>query len=266
MFEIGTDQAAGLRTTSQRHGPSMMPIASPAQPARAYELLCHLAIQLKAMGRLPVIIDGTASEAGDRRDNDGSHLGLQHALTDPSISGLGHPSDGHEWLVMPGALGLRTLQQTALAAGGTVALSRLLSPFAPGSLLLVFAPAHELSPLTSGLSPRVLVPVLPWPQASIDAYGAVKLLHMAGAVPVLAPMGGEPGESPIAQVVDGVTDCAQRHLGLSLERWSEPVWATGVQECALGRPQRLDTFHGLRDPRFAGPGLPINGVVPSLWS
>jgi hypothetical protein len=71
VFEIGTDQAAGLRTASQRHGPSMMPIASPAQPARAYELLCHLAIQLKAMGRLPVIIDGTASESGDRRDNDG---------------------------------------------------------------------------------------------------------------------------------------------------------------------------------------------------
>lgn len=266
MFEIGVDQAAGLRTAAQRHGPSMMPVASPAQPARAYELLCHLAMQLKALGRLPVIIDGTASEAAGRRDNDGSHLGLQHALTDGSISGLGHPADGHEWLVMPGALGLRTLRQTALAAGGAVALSRLLSPFAPGSLLLVFAPAHDISPLTNGLSPRVLVPVLPWPQASIDAYGAVKLLHMAGAIPVLAPMDGDATDLPVGPVVQGVTDCAQRHLGLSLERWSAPVWATGVQECALGQPQRLDTFHGLRDLRFAGPGLPFTGVVPSLWS
>lgn len=266
MFEIGVDQAAGLRTAAQRHGPSMMLVASPAQPARAYELLCHLAVQLKALGRLPVIVDGTAAEATCRRDNDGSHLGLQHALTDPSISGLGHPSDGHEWLVMPGATGLRTLQQTALAAGGAVALSRLLSPFAPGSLLLVFAPAHELSPLTSGLSPRVLVPVLPWPQASIDAYGAVKLLHMAGAIPVLAPMDGDHSDPPIGPVIHGVTDCAERHLGLSLELWSEAVWATGVQECALGRPQRLDTFHGLRDPRFAGPGFHFTGVVPSLWS
>lgn len=266
MFEIGVDQAAGLRTAAQRLGPSMMLVASPAQPARAYELLCHLAVQLKAMGRLPVIIDGTASEAAGRRDNDGSHLGLQHALTDGSISGLGHAADGHEWLVMPGALGLRTLQQTALAAGGAVALSRLLSPFEPGSLLLVFAPAHELSPLTSGLAPRVLVPVLPWQQASIDAYGAVKLLHLAGAIPVLAPLDDEAAESSIATVVNGVTECAQRHLGLTLERWSAPVWATAVQECALGRPQRLDTFHGLRDPRFAGPGLPFTGVVPSLWS
>jgi hypothetical protein len=266
VFEVGTDQAAGLRHDAQRQGPSMMLVTSPAQPSRAYELLCHLAIQLKALGRLPVIIDGTAVEATQHRDNDGSHLGLQHALTDASMSGLGHPAEGHEWLVMPAAQGLRSLQQTALAAGAAVALSRLLSPFAPGSLLLVFAPAHELSPLASGLTPRVLVPVLPWPQASIDAYGAVKLLHMAGAVPVLAPMGDEQGGQLLAQIVEGVTDCARRHLDLSLERWGEAVWATGVQECALGRPQRIDIFHGLRDPRFAGLGLPHSSVVPSLWS
>ena len=126
MFENGSDQAAGLRAASQRHEAVMMAVASPAQPARAYEMLCHLAMGLKQLGRLPVIIDGTAAEAGERRENDGSHLGLQHALTDASISGLGHAGDGHEWLVMPGATGLRTLQQTALAAGGAVALSRLL--------------------------------------------------------------------------------------------------------------------------------------------
>ena len=266
MFEIGTDQAAGLRTTAPRRGPAMMPIASPAQPAGAYELLCLLAMQLKGMGYLPVILDATATEVGTRRDNDGSHLGLQHVLTDGSIAGLGHPGDGHEWLVMPAATGIKTLQQTALAAGGAVALSRLLSPFAPEAMLLLFGPAHALAPMVSNLSARVLVPVLPWSQASVDAYGAIKLLHMAGAIPVLAPLDHEHTPHAVHPVVTGVTDCARKHLGIDVERWGAPVWATGVQECALGRPVRPDTSQGLRDARYAGPGSPFVGAGSQLWS
>ena len=266
MFEAGTDQAAGLRAAPMRHGPAMLAVASPAQPARAYELLCSLSAQLKSQGRLPVILDGTASEAAERRSGDGSHLGLLHALLDPAISGLGHPCDGHEWLVMPAAQGLKALRQTALAAGGTVALSRLLSPFAGGSLLLLFAPAHELSPLFSGLDARVVVPVLPLPQAAIAVYGAVKLLHMAGARPVLAPMAGADRGPALEQALASVADCAQRHLGLGLEHWSEPVWAACAQEHALTRPQRLDTFHGLRDASFAATGPSLAGAMPSFWS
>lgn len=266
MFEVGCDQAAGLRADPVRTGAAMMPVASPAQPARAYELLCTLASHLKALGRLPVIIDGTAAEATDRRPNDGSHLGLMHALLDSSISGLGRPADGHEWLVMPGALGIRALQQTALAAGGPVALSRLLSPFSTGSLLLLFAPTHEVSPLLSGLAARVMVPVLSQPQSSIDAYGAVKLLHMAGVSPVLTPMESDDPETPLQQVLNTVVECAQRHLGLEVETWTEPVWAQCVQESALGRPVRRDTSHGLRDPRFAALGGAQAGAIPTLWS
>jgi hypothetical protein len=265
MFEAGVDQAAGLRAGPMRQGPAMLAVASPAQPACAYELLCHLSAQLKAQGRLPVILDGTAAEAAGRRSGDGSHLGLLHALNDPAISGLGRPSDGHEWLVMPAAQGLKALQQTALAAGGAVALSRLLSPFASGSLLLFFAPAHELSPLFSGLNARVMVPVLPQPQAVIDAYGAVKLLHMAGVRPVLAPLAEAGAAAALEPLLANVADCAQRHLGLDLELWSEPLWAACAQEHALTRPQRPDTFHGLRDARFAA-GTSLAGVMPSLWS
>jgi hypothetical protein len=265
MFEPGTDQAAGLRAGVHRHGPVVMPVASPAQPARAYELLCQLAMSLRAAGRLPVIVDGTAAEAAPRHGHDGSHLGLQHALTDPSISGLGHAGDGHEWLVMPAAQGLHTLRQTALAAGGAVALSRLLSPFDPGTVLLMFALPHALAPLLNGLNARVMVPVLAQPQAGIDAYGAVKLLHLAGLSPVLAPMLTSTAELPLEPVVASVCDCAERHLGLTLERWAEPVWATAVQEHAQRRPQRMDVFHGLRDPRFVGSGTGLS-AVPSLWS
>lgn len=240
-----------------------MPVVCPSQPPLAYEMLCHLAMHLKALGREPVILDGASSEAAEHRH---AHGGLQQVLDDPTVSGVGAASDGHEWLVMPAATGIRMLQQTALAAGGAVALSRLLTPFAPGALLLLFAPVHELAPLMGGLPARVLVPLPPMPQTAVDAYGAVKLLHLAGATPVLAPLATEATMPLLAQVLGSVTDCARRHLGLDIECWSEPMWATGVQEAALGRPQRQDTFHGLRDPRFAGPGSPPGGVVPTLWS
>ncbi|HEX5739566.1 MAG TPA: hypothetical protein VFY22_13735, partial [Hydrogenophaga sp.] len=106
MFDIGFDQAAGLRSDALGHGPSLMPLASPAQPALAYELLCKLATRLTAQGDPLVIIDATETEATSDLRNDGSPLGLLRALQDPSVSGLERPADGGEWLVMPGARGL----------------------------------------------------------------------------------------------------------------------------------------------------------------
>jgi predicted kinase len=67
-----------------------MPVASPAQPALAYEVLCTLASRLTGLGDPVVILDGTAFEARRRATARRFHLGLQHALLqDPSISGLG---------------------------------------------------------------------------------------------------------------------------------------------------------------------------------
>ena len=265
MFDIGFDQAAGLRNDPVRGGAALMPVASPAQPARAYELLCTLAAHLTALGREAVIVDGTASEASARRGNDGSHLGLLHALQDPSIAGLGRAPEGAEWLVMPGALGLQALQQTAAAAGAGVALSRLLSPFGPDALVLLFAPAQHLAALLPDTPARVLVPVLNQPQSSIDAYGALKLLHTAGLSPVLAPLaqGLENESVPLQQVVDTVTDCAARHLGLTVDTWGVSTWGLRVQECALGRQDRNDTHHGQRS---AAAGERRVATAQPLWS
>src|SRR5690606_1391097 len=154
MFDIGFDQAAGLRSDALGHGPSLMPLASPAQPALAYELLCKLATRLTALGDPVVIIDATATESASEQRNDGSPLGLLRALQDPSVSGLERPADGGEWLVMPGARGLQALQLTAAAGGADAALSRLFAPFASSVTVLLFAPAFDLAGLLSGLSGR----------------------------------------------------------------------------------------------------------------
>lgn len=262
MFEPGFDQAAGLRGEPPVSGPVLVPVASPAQPARAYEWLCTLAAALTAEGRAVVIVDGTATEATSRSRHDGAHLGLMRVLQDPSIAHLEHPLDGADWLVMPGAAGLQALQETAQAAGSQVALSRLLTPFASGAVVLLFAPAFSLAGLLHGLGERALVPVIEQPQSSIDAYGAVKLLDAAGLAPVLAPLAHGTSAAALQTVVHTVIDTAQRHLGLSLDSWPVASWALRAQESAIERPRptHAQGYHGLV------PGALRAGAAPSLWS
>jgi hypothetical protein len=263
MFDVGHDQAAGLRAEPPSAGAAVMPVASPAQPARAYEWLCTLAAHLTSMGREVVIVDGSAPEASPTRERNGSHLGLLHTLQDPSIAGLGAAPEGHEWLVMPAALGLQHLQQTARNAGPGVALARLLSPFSPDALVLLFAPAPALATLLGGLNARALVPVLPQTQATLDAYGALKQLHQAGLTPVLAPLQTDAGADVALQpVVDSVADCAERHLGLPVQVWPTHTWGLRVLDSALSRHHTPTRQPGQRPAvadgrRAAAPAQPI---------
>lgn len=255
MFEPGFDQAAGLRAEVTAAKSVLMPVASPAQAARGYEWLCTLAASLAAEGRSVAIVDGTAHESHS------SELGLMRVLQDPSIAHLERPTDGlADWLVMPGAAGLQALQETAQTAGGQSAITRLLAPFAAGVVVLLFAPAHALAGLLQDLNVRTLVPVIEQPQASIDAYGAVKLLDAAGLVPVLAPLAHRGASAALQTVVHNVIDTAQRHLQLSLDCWPAVSWAQRVQEsaiaCAATRTTATHGYHGL----FAPP------AAPSLWS
>jgi len=255
MFEPGFDQAAGLRAEVPTGSASLVPVASPAQPARAYEWLCTLAGTLAAQGRAVVIVDATAHESTARGTRDGAHLGLLRALQDSSIANLERAADGADWLVMPGAEGLRSLRETAQAAGAQAAVSRLLAPFAPGVLVLLFAPAFDLAGLLPGLGARALVPVIEQPQASIDAYGAVKLLHTAGLAPVLAPLASGGESASLQVVVNTVADTAQKHLRLNPESWPAASWARRVQAGAIERPrQRHSDHHG------------YHGLVPGGWS
>ena len=236
MFEIGHDQAAGLRAAPlPPPGVRVVPVSSLSQPAQAYELLCTLAAHLTALHETVVIVDGSAPETTGLRPQPGAHLGLLHALQDPAIAGLEHAPQGCEWLVMPGALGLEALAQTAQLAGPEVALSRLAAPFAPGVCVLVFAPAHLLAAVFGGLDARALVPVLDQAQTTLDAYSALKLLHLGGVAPVLAPLPDRMGQGslPLQQAVDTVVGCAQRHLGLALDVWPQASWGPRAQACAL---------------------------------
>ncbi|MBD3893115.1 hypothetical protein [Hydrogenophaga sp.] len=272
MFDIQFNPLADRHDgAAAEHGTRLMPLACPAHPQHAYELLCTLAAQLTALGQRVVIIDASATEPPAPDRDGGGPIGLLSALQDPSISGLGRAAHGADWLVMPGALGLHALQQTAQLAGASTALARLLAPFASGSLVLLFAPAFALTQLLSGLSARALVPVLNQPQSSIDAYGTLKLLHAAGLIPVLAPLElstPELPQVPLSQVLTRVSACAQRHLGLRLHTWPLQTWGLQVLQAALVWPPHPP--HTAQTPPWnpaaAARGTNRAGVAPGYWS
>lgn len=228
MFDLGQDQAAGLRLEAQARdgGPALMPLASTAQASHGFDWLCALATSLHEAGQRVLVLDACAPERDDERD---SGAGLMHALADSGVSQLGARAEAEagDWPVMPAAQGLQSLLQTAAVAGGDAALSRLFAPFASGVLLLLHAPASALAALLGGVPARVLVPVVAQPQASIDAYGALKWLHGAGLKPVLAPHHAAP------QVLGNVVDCAQRHLNLKVPVWPRSAWGQRVADAAL---------------------------------
>jgi hypothetical protein len=260
MFEFGHDQAAGLRSAALPVSEvRVIPVVSLTRPAQAYELLCTLAAHLSALRQAVVIVDGSATEQPGQRPQPGAHLGLLQALQNPGIAGLEQAPQGAEWLVMPGALGLQTLLQTARVAGPEVALSRLMAPFAPGVCVLVFAPAAVQAGLFGGLGARALVPVLDRTQSTLDTYGALKRLQQGDVTPVLVPWADGVGQSsvPLQQVVDTVTDCAQRHLGVAVDTWPQASWGRRAQVCAL-----IATATGAtREP--APTGWPTRLVAPT---
>jgi hypothetical protein len=266
MFDLGFDQAAGLRSVpAPAPAVRVMPVVSLSRPALAYELLCTLAAHLSAQGQTVVIVDGSATEQAGQRPLPGAHLGLLQALQNPDIEHLEQAPVGAEWLVMPAALGLQTLLQTARLAGPDVALTRLAAPFAPGVCVLVFASAAVHAELFGGLGARALVPVLDRTQTTLDAYGAVKLLVQGDVTPVLAPWsdGLQPPAVPLQQVVDTVTDCARQHLRQAVDAWPLASWAQRVQLCALTpRPPGVDPTAFLRQTR---PAVQDRDAI-RLWS
>ncbi len=280
MFEPGFDQAAGLRADPRGElGPALVPVASPAQPARAYEWLCTLAASVAAAPGRPAVavVDATASESTGVAKP--SAMGLLQALQDPALAHLGWSAGGTaqadaEWLVMPGALGLRALCGSPPGPAEGAALSRLLAPFAPGVLVLLFAPAFDLAALLKGQrrGTRVLVPVtVGQPPASIDAYGSVKLLYGAGLSPVLAPLPSTgaltaAADTALASIVNTVAGTAQRHLGLQPEVWPAASWGRRAQASAIEPPSPPQRRPVAEFPHMSMNAGRASAAHPPIWS
>lgn len=255
MFEPGAHQAAGLQGAALSGSALLMPLASSARPAQAYDWLCEVAARLSAAGHAVVVLDATAAEqpalhrTGSSRD---MPLGLLRALIDPSVVQLERPLDDAEWLVLPAALGLERLLDTARAGGPRAALSRLLAPFAADVVVLLFAPAAALGELLCDTGAHIMVPVVGPAQAGLDTYAAAKLLHFAGLQPVLCP----PQQDAAGErTTRSVSDCARRHLDLDWPVWSAESWVTRIPVVAQVAPSPAHPNAPAAEPAHAhGPG------------
>lgn len=264
MFEPGAHQAAGLQGTALSGSALLMPLASSARPAQSYDWLCEVAARLTAAGHAVAVLDATAVEepalnrTGKARD---LPLGLLRALIDPSVVQLERPLDDAEWLVLPAALGLERLLDTARAAGSRTALTRLLAPFAADVVVLLFAPATALGELLCDSGAHAMVPVVGPAQTGLDTYAAAKLLHFAGLQPVLCPLPQDPAGERITQgVIHSVTDCARRHLGTEWPVWTAESWAVRI-------PVVAQAAQAPNDPNaLTGGSATVRPTGRFLWS
>ena len=156
---------------------------------------------------------------------------------------------------MPAQQGLQALLQTACAAGPAMVVSRLLAPFACGTVVLLYAPALQLSALLAGLQVPIIVPVSDMAQATLDAYGSVKVLHAGGLSPVLAPMAMvvDGAQAPLGQVVSSVCDCAERYLNHRLPQWPMSEWGHRVRTAAFAAPWPPGVLAGMPLAQPLGP-------------
>ncbi len=250
-------QAAGLRAGPLHGSASLVPVVSPVEPEQAYEALYWLACRIRDTGLAPVILDATAQE-----NPKAPGAGLMQVLDAPETHAF-RPME--PWPILPSAQGLKALQATARAGGARIAVSRLLAPFDHQTAALLYAPADELAGLLSGTSASVMVPVLQPEPGSIDVYCAVKLLHQADLVPVLAPLdtgaNDGPGNAGLDQVVRSVADCARRHLGLEIAVWPDRQWGDLAREGALTRTLSYDDMDSGGEP-----GSIAHAEVRIYWS
>ncbi|WP_302173481.1 hypothetical protein [uncultured Hydrogenophaga sp.] len=231
MFEPGAHQAAGLEGSALCGSALLMPLASSARPAQSYDWLCEVAACLSAAGHVVAVLDATAPEqAGVHATGQGRELplGLLRALVDPSVVQLERPLDDADWLVMPAALGLERLLDTARAGGSRAALSRLLAPFAADVVVLLFAPAAALGELLCDTGAHAMVPVIGPAQTGLDTYAAAKLLQFAGLQPVLCPLHQGLPDDSAAHTTRTVIDCARRHLNTEWPVWTADSWNTRI--------------------------------------
>lgn len=249
MLDTGIHQAAGLGAMATESTPRIVALASHGDRRSELPLLWQLCAAWTALGYPVVVLDGTVRETDQAP-------GLQQLLQDgDELSGLGQGPEN--WPVVPAALGLASLSQTA-PAGPRTALSatrvRQLSRLFPNyELVLLYAPARELASAlpASGLSP--LLPVSTSEVALLSAYHALKqLLNMGKLRPTIVAV---MDDSALATRVSGhsisrnLQDCARDFLACEVPALTVcPTQADEVHRLAL---RTLES--ALQPPRWGGP-------------
>ena len=218
MLDTQLHQGAGLHPIAQPPAPRVLALASHGNPADEMSLLWQLCSALGTAGYPVAVLDGNTVETE-------AHPGLEQLIEDAYWRPAGTDLSS-TWTVMPAALGLRSLCETAHDAGSPLApLARL---FGQHGVVLVYAEAGILARLLRDSGTRPLLAVSATDAGSTRAYETVKRLVLeAGLTPRLTGWAGaaEPGSGE-GNRLQRLQQCALRFLGCRLEATLLPASGT----------------------------------------
>ncbi len=246
-------QATGLAALAAEHAPRIVALASHGDRRSELPLLWQLCAAWTALDYPLVVLDGHVRET-ERQP------GLQQLLLDSDEPApLGQA--GADWPIVPAALGLTALgtpQASPPAEASAQRAQRLAELFHGYEVILLYAPAHELTRLlpASRLSP--LLPVSTHDAAMLSAYHALKqLLNLGKLRPTIVAV---MDDAALATRIAGhglcrnLQDCARDFLACEVPALTVcPGQAEEVQRLAL---RTLD--NALQLPRWT-----VGAVTPA---
>lgn len=249
-------QAAGLAALAAEQTPRIVALASHGDARSELPLLWQLCAAWTALDYPLVVLDGHVRET-ERQS------GLQQLLTDSEAPPpLGQA--GSEWPIVPAALGLTALgtpQARPPAEASALRMQQLAQLFHDYEVVLLYAPAHELTRLLAGSRLSPLLPVSTHEAALLSAYHALKQLLNIGKLrpTIVAVM----DDTAVATRVSGhsvcrnLQDCARDFLACEVPALTVcPSQADEVHRLAL---RTLD--NALQVPRWAA--APAAAAAPA---
>lgn|GEM_PF-735515 len=264
MFDPLYDQAAGLRTASERGTVKLVPVVLGRDIATAFDMLWMLGAGLSVLGHGVVALDASTRE-------DSGRPGLAQHLRGEGID----PAMGDEapLTILAAQTGLEELLTTSATLGAAAALTRLAGVFPADTVVLVLAPKEWLSVLFEDTVARPLVPFALQPTGVVDAYSATKVLLQAGNLqPVLVPVRGEGPQDMEHQALGVLLETSRKHLGAMPDCWPLPdpipgesrdalsQWMLRIVESALKLEDSSSTLSPWTHPHQR------EALVPHLWS
>lgn len=255
-----THQAAGLAALAAEHAPRIVALASHGDRRSELPLLWQLCAAWTALDYSLVALDGHVRETARQP-------GLQQLLTDGDEPGpLGQ--EGAEWPIVPAALGLTALgtpQARPPAEAGAQRAQQLAELFHDYEVVLIYAPAHEITRLLSASRLSPLLPVSTHEAALLSAYHALKQLLNIGKLrpTIVAVMDDDAVATRVSGhgVCRNLQDCARDFLACEVPALTVcPSQTDEMHRLAL---RTLD--NGLQVPRWAA--TPATAVAaPALRS
>jgi flagellar biosynthesis protein FlhG len=233
------DQADGLRRMFGAARPRLVAVASNPHVVFAGVLLERLTTAFAALGCRSIVVD--ASEQAP----------APHELAMLDLAACVEPLSAEVCYLAARGLPMRHVD----ARGSSASFITAVADAAPqADVILVHAPASDLSRLVTGRALRPVLLAADHPHSVTEAYGAMKLLSMRnGLMSYDLLLSADPASPRRGRIAEQLGSCADRFLGAVLHDAAVIDPAVDVHE--MPTPDLLRVAHALLAPEPDGAAL-----------